>query len=56
MGDVKSELGLVKGLGDSNTMPGVRMVMVPFTDISLCGTASSVVYCIITCIMVKLLL
>ena len=34
-GDVRSELGLVKGLIDSNTMPGVRMVMVPFTDISL---------------------
>ena len=34
-GDVRSGLGLVKGLGDSNTMPGVRMVMVPFIDISL---------------------
>ena len=31
----KSELGLVKGLGDSHTMrPGVRMVTVPFTGIS----------------------
>ena len=35
-------------------MPGVRMVMVPFTNISLYGTASSVVYYIITCIMVRL--
>ena len=34
-GDVRSELGLVKGLEDSNTMPGFRMVMVPFTGISL---------------------